>query len=201
MIRQLTEPRGRIGLLGGTFDPPHWGHIRTAIGAADELNLDQLAFLPAPHPPHKSEKAYSPYSLRRKMVELCLSLDDRFRICLIEEANLPGTTLETIMRLRTEGFTEDRCHLLWLIGSDALLDLPDWHRPGDLLDAIDLAVLPRQGFPPEQADRSFLDRVHLLSTPVVDISATDLRSRSIPFEGAVPEAVLTFILAQGLYGV
>jgi nicotinate-nucleotide adenylyltransferase len=201
MTRLLTEPHGRIGLLGGTFDPPHWGHIKTASSAADELNLGQLAFLPSPHPPHKSDKSYSTYHLRREMVELCLALDDRFRICLIEEGNLPGTTLETILRLREEGFTEDRCHLVWLIGSDSLLDLPNWHSPDDLLDAVEIAVLPRSGYPSDQVETRFFERVRILNTPFVDISATDLRNKRRSLEDAIPEVVMEFIRMHGLYGL
>ena len=156
MKNRENERTSRIGLLGGTFDPPHWGHIKTATGAANLLNLDQLAFLPSPHPPHKPDKTFSPYRLRRRMVELCLPNDPRFRLCLVEEGELPGTTLETVQKLRETGFTEENCHLVWLMGSDSLLDLPKWHRPDDLLVSIEVAILPRPGFDARMAPGEFL---------------------------------------------
>lgn len=117
-----------------------------------------------------------------------------------EEEDLPGTTFETVQKLREMGFTEDRCHLFWLMGSDSLLDLGDWHRPDDLLDSIDIAVMPRPGFPPERAESRFLTRVRLLSTPLIEVSAQDIRSKKLRLGEVVPAAVAQFIIDSGLYG-
>jgi len=193
-------PYRRIGLFGGTFDPPHWGHVKTARGAADELALDELAFLPAVQPPHKRHRRLTPFALRRQMLECLLPLDPRFRLCLVEaERSLPGTTLETVEALRRQGFTEDRCHLVWLMGSDSLLELESWHRPDDLLESIEVAVLPRPGYPPEQAPERFRSRVRLLATPLVDLAAQDIRAGRIPLEEAVPPPVARFIRQHRLY--
>ncbi len=192
---------GRIGLLGGTFDPPHWGHIRAALGAADELTLDQLAFLPAVHPPHKNDRSYSPLDLRRKMVELCLNIDPRFRLCMIEEEeNLPGTTYETVQKLRESGFTEDTCHLIWLMGSDSLQDLSSWHRPEELLDSVEVGIMPRPGFPAQNVGSRFAERVRHLNTPLIEISANEIRSKEIRLGESVPAPVAQFIIDSGLYG-
>lgn len=200
-MSRLLEASGRIGLLGGTFDPPHWGHIRTAVAAADELQLNQLAFLPSPHPPHKRQRRHTPFELRRQMVELCLPFDPRFRLCLIEyELNLPGTTLETIDALRKGGFTEDRCHLIWLIGSDSLLELGSWRRPDDLLHSVEVAVMPRSGYPTDRAEERFKKRVRLLQIPPVDISSSDIRSGKQSLTQSVPPPVEEFIRAHQLYG-
>ncbi len=133
------------------------------------------------------------------MVELCLDLDPRFRICLIEEKNLPGTTLETILTLRKSGFTEDRCHLYWLMGSDSLLDLQHWHRPEEILESVDVAVLPRPGFPVSDAPEHFRRRVRLLKTPEIAISATAIRTGKKPLEKGVPQSVADFIRRHHLY--
>jgi len=197
----LPDHFSRIGLFGGSFDPPHRGHLESARRAADELALDQLAFVPAAHPPHKSKRTLSSFDLRRQMLELCLSLDERFRLCLIEkEASLPGTTLETILKLRRQGFTEERCHLIWLMGSDALQDLNAWHEPQKLLESVEVAVLPRPGYPASEAKAQFLANVRLLSTPLLDISAHEIRSHELSLEDAVIPAVAQFIRRQGLYG-
>lgn len=192
----------RIGLFGGTFDPPHWGHLKCASRAADELQLDQLAFVLAFNPPHKLNQPHSPFDLRRKMIELCLPLDRRFRLCSIEKAeNLPGTTVETVQRMRQLGYGEDRCHLIWLMGSDALLELESWHQPEVLLDSIEVAVLPRPGYPLDKANVSFLSRVRVLSTPLLDHSASEIRSRKRSLKDSVPEAVAEFIQQNRLYGL
>ena len=200
MSPKFMEPHGRIGLFGGTFDPPHWGHIRTASSAADELRLDQVAFIPAPHPPHKQGQIHTPYEIRRQMVASCLPLDSRFRLCLVEEKeDLPGTTLQTVRKLRQLGFTEDRCHLVWLTGSDSLLELGSWYRPEELLDSIEVAVMPRPGFPLEQAEDRFLKKVRLLNTPLIEFTSSEIRARRQNLEESVPKAVAEIISKHGLY--
>ncbi|MFH1861897.1 MAG: nicotinate (nicotinamide) nucleotide adenylyltransferase [bacterium] len=190
----------RIGLFGGTFDPPHWGHIRLAKAAADELRLDQLLFLPAYQPPHKKDEIHTPFELRRQMLELCLPYDLRFSLCLIEaEQNLPGTTLETVQRLREKDHAKSCCRLFWLMGSDSLLELPTWHKPEELLSAVEMAVLPRPGFPIEKAESRFLKRVRILQTPLIDVAAHDIRARSRDLRESVPPPVADFIIRQGLY--
>ncbi len=201
MERLLKEAKGRIGLFGGTFDPPHWGHIRAVIGAADELTLSQIAFLPSPQPPHKHNKVTSPYSNRCRMVELCLPLDPRVRLCLIEENGLPGTTLETIRKLRRDGFTEERCHLVWLMGSDSLLDMLEWHKPDELLKSVEVAVMPRSGFPAEKAEARFLQKVTILNTPLIEIAATKIRNGEYSLSEVVPPQVEEYIRKNGLYDV
>lgn len=201
MLLSLGSEHSRLGLFGGSFDPPHWGHLRAAQGAADELELDQLAFLPAVQPPHKRNRTLTPFDLRRRMLELCLPLDPRFRLCLIEaEENLSGKTVNTVQKLRELGFTENRCHLIWLMGSDSLLDLEDWHRPEELLEAVEVAVLPRPGYPVEKAKEKYRKRVRILRTPLIDISAHKIRDQRQPLVETVPPLVARFIVENGLYG-
>lgn len=201
MINLQDRIGKRIGLFGGTFDPPHWGHIRTAQGAADELKLNQIAFLPAFHPPHKLDQPCTSFELRCRMLELCLPLDPRFRSCLVEEKeNLPGTTFETVQKLRELGYAADRCKLIWLMGSDSLLDLGNWHRPNDLLNSVQVAVMPRPGYPIQRAQSRYLKRVRLLKTPLIDISAQEIRSHHFKLEESVPPDVAKFILDSHLYG-
>jgi len=200
MLLQPPQNFQRIGLYGGSFDPPHWGHVRTAAAAADELKLDQLAFLPALHPAHKRDQTLSNYAVRRAMIELCLPLDPRFRLCSVEEEYpLPGTTVETVQKLRDLGFREDQCHLIWLIGSDSLRDLGRWHQPERLLESIEMAVLPRPGYPADQALRRYKEKVILLNTPQIAMSAQDIRAHRADLETSVPPPVAQFIRRRGLY--
>ncbi|TKJ40688.1 nicotinate (nicotinamide) nucleotide adenylyltransferase [candidate division LCP-89 bacterium B3_LCP] len=197
---QLIE-NSRIGLFGGTFDPPHWGHIKAAMGAADELNLDQLAFLPANNPPHKRDRKFTPIHKRKHMLELCSGLDQRFRLCMIEaEDDLPGTTLHTVERLREIGYNEEFCHLIWLMGSDSLHDLPTWHSPERLLESIEIAIMPRPGYPVDKAQTQFLKEVRILKTPLVKISAEEIRSKQVRLGEAVPAPVAEYIIKNCLYG-
>jgi nicotinate-nucleotide adenylyltransferase len=197
----LPDAFSRIGLLGGSFDPPHWGHIKTAQAAADELELDLLALVPAFQPPHKLHPTISEYVRRREMVELCLPLDPRFRLCNIEqEYQLPGTTLETVQKLRDLGFTQDRCELVWILGSDSLLDLRHWHQPEALLKEVKIAVLPRPGFAADQAESAFLQKVRLLKTPFIEISAHEIRDHRLNLEASVPPPVAQYVRRRGLYG-
>jgi nicotinate-nucleotide adenylyltransferase len=200
-VRMLEAVKGqRIGLFGGTFDPPHWGHIRAVRKAADELGLDQMAFIPAIHPPHKEGYKITEYHHRQRMIELCLKYDDRFRISTVEEeTGLSGKTLATVNKLREFGFTKDVCHLTWLMGSDSLLDLPLWHKPEELIGTIEIAVMPRPGFPIDRAEPRFRNSVRILNNPLFDYSATDIRMHHINLEGAVPKPVLDYIRAQQLY--
>jgi len=201
MLLSIPEHYCHIGLFGGSFDPPHWGHIRTAARACDELKLELLAFLPAVHPPHKRDQTLTPFSLRRQMLELCLSLDARFRLCLVEaEFDLGGTTLATVAKLRELGYTEERCHLIWLIGSDSLLELDSWRQPDELLDSIAVAVLPRTGYSAQEARQKYLKKVQLLNTPLIDLAAHDIRSKRRTLEESVPAPVAEFIRQEELYG-
>jgi nicotinate-nucleotide adenylyltransferase len=200
MRLSLESGPNHIGLFGGSFDPPHWGHIRAAQGAADELKLNQLAFLPAVRPPHKRDRKLTSFDLRAKLMELCLPLDRRFRLCTVEmDERLSGTTLDTVSKLRDMGFTEDRCHLIWLMGSDSLLDLENWHRPDDLLAAVEVAILPRPGYRIEDALKKYLDKVNVLHTPLIDISAQNIRAHRLALEHSVPPLVAQFIHENGLY--
>ena len=192
---------GQIGILGGTFDPVHWGHLKTASSAADELNLDLLAFLPAFHPPHKHKTQTTSFELRTRMLQLCLHIDTRFTLWLIEaEQDLPGTTLETIRKLREMGYTENKGHLIWLMGSDSLLDFGLWRQPQEILNNIEVAVLPRPGYPVENAESRFLKQMRILDTPMIDLAAQNIRRKGQSLLDAVPQSVADFIKDHNLYG-
>jgi nicotinate-nucleotide adenylyltransferase len=201
MLLNLGSQYERLGIFGGSFDPPHWGHIRTAQNAADELQLDQLAFLPAQQPPHKRDRELTAFDLRRQMLELCLPLDPRFRLCLLEgEESLSGATLDTVKRLRELGFTEDRCRLIWLMGSDSLLDFGNWFQPEALLQSVEVAVLPRPGYPPENAPKEYYQQVTILQTAMIDLASQDIRAHRQVLDESVPPVVAQFIIKNRIYG-
>ena len=207
----------RIGLLGGTFDPIHIGHLRAAVEVIEFLELDELRLIPSARPPHRRQPQTAAMH-RLRMVELAvagvdgLTVDDREL-----KRERPSYSVETLESLRQE--LGDSVQLLLLLGWDAFCGLPGWYRWDELLDLCHILVLQRPDAnteAPEElrnlvAARSTSDPLALTGaaaqisstwqTPL-EISATHIRERrragrSIRF--LTPDAVLNYIQAQGLY--
>ena len=137
----------RIALFGGTFDPIHTGHLRVADAAASEFALDKLLFVPAAHPPHKLRQKLTPYAHRYAMVSLACASDPRFVPSLLEAPTRDGRpqySVDTCARARRSLGPRDQ--LFFLIGMDALLDLPHWKNYRRLLDLVNFIVVSRPGF-------------------------------------------------------
>lgn len=192
----------RVGLFGGTFDPVHNGHLRAIDGARHELDLDRLLLLPNPQPPHKLGDPLTPYVHRKAMLRLALADYPGLEIGDFEEqAEGPAYTTETVRRV-VRVFPA-ATHELWLIvGMDSLVELPRWKDPEELFRYTRVAVLPRPGFSPAAVRPDYLARVRLLATPLVDVSATEIRRRLRQGEataGLLPAAVADYIRQHGLY--
>lgn len=141
--------RQRIGLMGGTFDPVHIGHLRVAEEAVESLNLDVLYFIPAASPPHKGDKAILPFGHRRRMLELALQDHPRFEVSDIEQ-RLPGKSYTVVtLRKLLEGWS-DRAELFFLVGLDAFLELNTWWHYRELFGLAHICVLRRP--PYDEAD-------------------------------------------------
>jgi nicotinate-nucleotide adenylyltransferase len=197
----------RLGVLGGTFDPPHLGHLIIAEEARTALKLDRVMFMPAGDPYQKSaEREVSAAIHRLSMVRLAITGNAAFERSSMEtEQNGPSYTVETLRRLRSRLGTADG---LWLIlGTDSLAGLPGWKEPARLLELCRLAVAPRAR---DASDLDQLERqlpglkaaVDWLEMGRVDISSTEIRRRvaagkTIRYQ--VPAAVEEYIAAQGLY--
>lgn len=195
----------RVALFGGTFDPPHLGHLIIAECAREALELDRVEFLVAADPPHKLDVVRSPFATRRTMVELAVEGAPQFAVNGSEQSRPgPSFTVDTLRLRRRERPDE---HLWFLMGADSLKDLPTWKEPASILDLARVAVAARPG------SHLSLDEVELslpgvsracdvVGTPLIDISSRDLRrrvreGRSITFR--VPDAVETHIQQHGLY--
>lgn len=207
----------RIGLLGGTFDPIHFGHLRSAVEVRECLALDELRLVPNAQPPHRDRPAATAQQ-RLEMVCLATASDDQL---LVDDCELrrerPSYTVETLEALRAELGAE--ATLFLIVGWDAFSGLPSWHRWESILSLASLVVLQR----PEQnqelpevlkdllaarsvSDASALTATHgeilcLAQTPLA-ISATHIRSliwagRSPRF--LLPDSVLGYIETRGLY--
>jgi nicotinate-nucleotide adenylyltransferase len=201
---------GRIGILGGTFDPIHHGHLAIADVARESLGFERVVLVPAARPPHKPAGAVAPAGDRLAMVELAVAGLDGFDVSRIEiDRGGPSYAVETVEAMAAEAIAAGHDPDLWFILSeDAVRGLPEWRTPERLLARCRLAVLPRDGVnPPDAAwfaDRfpGLDDRIVRLDAPRVGISASDIRARrtagrSIRF--LVPEAVERYIVDHGLY--
>jgi nicotinate-nucleotide adenylyltransferase len=137
----------RIGLLGGTFNPPHYGHLKLAEIAMDALGLDEVRFIPTATPPHKPVPAGDPEgAARRRMLEEALSgLPFPSKVESLELDR--GGTSFTVETLETLAVREPGCQWIFLMGSDQLAGFPGWRRAGRILELASLAVAPRPGYP------------------------------------------------------
>ena len=199
----------RIGLLGGTFDPIHLGHLLLAVHSCEELDLDRVIFIPARLPPHKAQPVVGPDD-RLQMVRLAVGTDDRFLVCDCELTRAePSYTIDTVRQFQQSLGTNT--YLSWLIGSDMLVDLPTWHEVNELVDMVDIIVVSRAGQPQpnfsslrpiltiEQINRI---RAHAIEVPLIDISSTMVRERivqGLSVRYFLPEPVARFISDRHLY--
>jgi len=192
----------RFGLFGGTFDPVHYGHLRPVEAARVALNLEHVLILPNPRPPHKRHQSLTPYRHRKNMLKLALAEFPHLKMADYEERAIgPAYTTDTVKRVLED--LPDVPRELWLIiGADSLVELPQWRDPEDLFRHARVAVLPRPGVIIDEADPTYRRRVTELATPLVDISATDLRSRLSIDErptDLLPESVIDYIVRHDLY--
>jgi nicotinate-nucleotide adenylyltransferase len=179
----VEEDRGesRIGILGGTFDPPHIGHLWLASLAAEELDLERVVFMPAGRPPHTRSQRVSAATDRLLMTRLAISGDDRFDLSALEmERTGPSFTVDTIEELQRMHGPATRLFLV--MAADSLAQIDTWREPDRLLSMVEWAVGPRPG---SRLDRAVIEqrfgaaasRIHLLDGPALDVSSSELRRR------------------------
>jgi nicotinate-nucleotide adenylyltransferase len=196
----------KMGLLGGTFDPPHNGHLQIAQAARRALRLARVFFVPAKQPPHKLDDPISPLSDRVAMLERALAEHPEFAISLIEaEREGPSYTVDTLRKLRRERGA--RAGIYFIMGEDSLINLPTWHEPQEIVKLARLAVLMRPGY---DVDLDALERqvpgvkasAILIPAAETDISASEIRARvrrGESIRGLVPPAVARYIKTHHLY--
>ena len=198
----------RIGILGGTFDPIHLGHLLIAEESRISLGLDQMLFVPAGRPWLKEGQPLTDARHRVRMVELAIASNPHFQVCR-NEVDRPGLTytVDTLEELRSE--LPAGTELYFILGLDAFETFHRWKEPERILELCRLVVVSRPGYADEERDqllaryRQHGDRICLLPVHSVDFSATEIRRRAaagISFRYQVHEAVEAYILEQGLYG-
>lgn len=199
----MAAAQPRLGVLGGSFDPPHIAHLAVASEACHALGLERVLFVPAAAPPHKDGDERTPADVRLDLTELAVDDDLRFTASSIEIEHGLIYTADTLLALT--GRYPDH-ELVFIMGSDSLLQLETWHEPETLLSLSSLAVAPRPGDAPEAiaaaAARWGEHRVTILDLPVLDVSSSGIRQRVVarrPIRYLVPRRVEQFILETGLY--
>lgn len=191
----------RIGIMGGTFDPIHIGHLIAAEQAREQGRLDEVWFLPTYAPPHKKESPAGTPEQRLEMVRRAVNGHPRFAVCDLEirrgGISYSADTVEAL----TEEYPD--VHFLFIIGADMVEYLPRWHRIGDIAARIGFIGLARPGYTLAPDLPSWLkDKVTLVTMPQIELSSSEIRSRvragrSIRY--LVPGAVQEYIEENGLY--
>lgn len=189
----------RIGIFGGTFDPIHRTHVAIGRRALSYSKLDRVLFVVAADPPHKGSENITSADLRYAMVEAALEEEPGLEPCDIELHRAgPSYTADTVKALR-ERYPD--AEFLLIVGEDSLVDLPNWYKTRDILDEVNLLVLPRPGtqVPVSEALKG---RYEMLPFEKSDISSTEVRSRLSAgkrADDALPPAVQQFVTEKGLY--
>lgn len=196
----------RVGVLGGTFDPPHIGHLILAEEAWWQLGLDRVLLVPAGDPPHKRGAPLSAAAHRVRMVELAIADNPHFELSRVD-VDRPGPhyTIDMIHLLRRQLGPETE--IFFLMGLDSLAELPNWHRAADLIAACRLAALTRPAVELdwERLERQLpgiRERVVLLNMPELEIASHVLQQRvraGRPIRYQVLPAVEKYVREKGLY--
>jgi nicotinate-nucleotide adenylyltransferase len=201
------EPQ-KIGIMGGTFDPIHYGHLVTAEAARDEFNLDKVVFVPSGNPPHKKDKPISPGT-------------DRFLMTVLATSNNPYFEVSD-MELKREGYTYTvdtlrdfieiyggGAHLYFITGADAVMEIITWKDVSTILKLCRIVSAYRPGSDINkfrsmvgELERVYRSKVHLIEVPALAISSTEIRRRvsnNITIKYLLPGKVEKYIQQKGLY--
>jgi nicotinate-nucleotide adenylyltransferase len=193
----------RIGMMGGTFDPIHLGHLAIADDVRDALALERILFVPAGTPPHKPAAEVTPVEHRVAMVAAAIADNPAFELSRIEVDRAgPSYTVDTVEQLAADH------EVTVILSAETFHELPTWHAPDRLFAAARVAVVPREGYPaPDPAWLSTTfpgreDRVTYVGAPHLGVSSTGIRARIAAGRTVrylVPPAVAAYIADHGLY--
>ncbi len=196
----------RVGIFGGTFDPPHVGHLILAAEARDQLRLDYLLWVLTPDPPHKRDQVIRPVAQRLALVQAALGTDSGFILSRVEiDRPGPHYTVETV-RLVAQAYPG--AEVYFIMGGDALFDLPDWHTPVEFVRACHgLGVMRRPG---DALDLPALEkivpgvsaRVRFIEAPLLEVSSRQIRQRIASgrhYRYFLPPAVYALVEENGWY--
>jgi nicotinate-nucleotide adenylyltransferase len=212
------SPRPRVGLLGGTFDPIHLGHLAAARAAQRALDLDAVRFIPSARPPHRPDSPRASEYHRVEMIRRAIGDVAGWEISDLElRRHGPSYTWDTLVSLHKTGLSPSQ--IFFITGADAFAEIATWYRYPDVLDAAHFVVITRPGISlaavrqrvpalvprmiePSELATSSTPRIIAVESNTPDISSTDIRARAArgeSLEDLVPPAVAAYIGAQHLY--
>ena len=210
--------RPRVGLLGGTFDPIHLGHLAAARAAQQSLDLDAVLFVPSARPPHRSDRPRASEYHRVEMIRRAICAVAGWEVSDLElRRHGPSYTWDTLGSLHQQGLSP--LQIFFITGADAFAEIATWHRYPDLLDAAHFVVVTRPGIsldavrgrvpslvprmiPPEDVATSATTRIIVIPSNTPDVSSTEIRQRAArgePLDGLVSPAVAAYITHHRLY--
>lgn len=201
----MAKARRRVGVMGGTFNPIHFGHLVTAEEALHQFALDEVVFVPAGRPWQKEGIEVAPPEDRYLMTVIATASNARFRVSRTElDRDGPTYTVDTLRHLRRDLGDVD---LFFITGADAILEILTWKAPGEVLSLAVFIAATRPGYDLERLSKELPagmeDRVQVMEIPALAISSTDIRRRvgeGRPIRYLVPEGVARYIEKTRLYG-
>ncbi len=194
----------RLGIMGGTFDPIHYGHLVAAEEAQYRFGLEKVIFMPCGRPPHKKDYAVTKAEHRFEMTRLAIEGNSDFEVSRLEmDRPGPSYAIDTIMELRQLYLQAD---IHFITGADAILEILTWKEPECLRDMCKLVAVSRPGYDlatfEKRVGEDFASSVHFLNVPGVSISSTEIRRRAAqkaPIRYLLPEGVRSYIERESLY--
>lgn len=204
----MSSHKRRLGVMGGTFDPIHYGHLVAAAAAVEEFGLEQVVFVPAGQPPHKEPVTVSDSVHRYLMTVLATVANEHFTVSRVDiDRPGPSYTVDTLAELRRQ-YNSDT-ELYFITGADAMLQILQWKDGASLFEMCHFIAATRPGYGLSGlksalgpvAER-FAHRIHPLQVPALAISSTDIRERVRDGRSArylLPDTVWHYIMKNGLY--
>jgi nicotinate-nucleotide adenylyltransferase len=190
----------RLGVMGGTFDPIHYGHLVTAEEALVQFALDAVVFVPTGRPWMKEEREVSPAEDRYLMTVIATASNPKFHVSRVEvDREGPTYTVETLHALAAE---HPDAELYFITGADAMLEILDWKEPDEVLSLAHFIAATRPGYDLTRFESRRHANVSLMAIPALAISSTDVRARvggGRPIRYLVPEGVKSYVEKAGLY--
>lgn len=189
-----------IGVFGGTFNPPHIGHLIVAESVQDQLSFDRLLFIPSANPPHKSDPTLAPAEHRLAMTKLAVEGNKVFEVS-DAEIQRPGMSY-TVDTLKGLNAVFPQANLSLIIGADNFVEIETWKSPDEIVSLADVIVMNRPGYASVNVRHKYSKYARFVNVPPIGISGSEIRRRikqhrSIRY--LVPDAVLEYILRHRLY--
>jgi len=202
----MTNIKKKIGIMGGTFDPIHYGHLVTAEVARVRFHLDEVIFIPAGLPPHKQLARVTEPRHRYNMTMMATGTNPYFTVSDMELERVgPSYTYDTVTSLQNEAAAKgEEAEIFFITGADAILEIMEWHKIHDLAEKCTFIAATRPGYVLEdlQLNPSLQHKIYFLEVPALAISSTDIRRRiheGEPIKYLVPEEVENYIYKYRLY--